>query len=207
VLASPQAGERTLLVRSIDVEAGGQLDVTDNRLVVDYDAAASPIADVAALIRDGFNASGAHWQGSGINSSVAAANVGMGLGYAEASDVLAISGTQSALFGDAPVDASSVLVRFTRIGDADLDGVVTFADFQRLEEGLGKPGRGWSGGDFNYDGSVDDADYRVFYVNYSLGLSADGSVVGVLPEPVGAGIILPGAAMALARRRRRRGRP
>jgi autotransporter-associated beta strand protein len=207
VLASPQAGERTLLVRSIDVEAGGQLDVTDNRLVVDYDAAASPIADVAALIRDGFNASGAHWQGSGINSSVAAANVGMGLGYAEASDVLAISGTQSALFGDAPVDASSVLVRFTRIGDADLDGVVTFADFQRLEEGLGKPGRGWSGGDFNYDGSVDDADYRVFYVNYSLGLSADGSVVGVLPEPVGAGMILPVAAMALARRRRRRGRP
>jgi len=50
---------------------------------------------------------------------------------------------------------------------------------------------------------VDDADYKVFYVSYSLGLSADGSVVGVLPEPVGVGMILPVAAMALTRRRRR----
>jgi hypothetical protein len=204
VLASPQAGQRTLVTHSVSVAAGGQLDVTDNRLVVDYDGAASPLLDVAALIRNGFNVGGPHWQGSGINSSVAAANVGMGVGYAEASDVLGISGSQTALFGGAHVDASSVLVRFTRVGDADLDGVVTFADFQRLEEGLGKPGQGWSGGDFNYDGLVDDADYKVFYVNYSLGLSADGSVVGVLPEPVGVGMILPVAAMTLARRRRRR---
>jgi hypothetical protein len=117
--------------------------------------------------------------------------------------VLQISGNDTALFGGDRVDASSVLVRFTRVGDADLDGVVTFADFQRLEEGLGKSGQGWSGGDFNYDGLVDDADYKVFYVSYSLGLSADGSVVGVLPEPVGVGMILPVAAMALTRRRRR----
>jgi hypothetical protein len=117
--------------------------------------------------------------------------------------VLGLSGGATGLFGGAAVDASSVLVRFTRVGDADLDGVVTFADFQRLEEGLGKSGRGWSGGDFNYDGFVDDVDYKAFYVNYSLGLSADGSVVGVLPEPVGAGMILPVAAMVLARRRRR----
>jgi hypothetical protein len=208
VVASPQAGQRTLVTHSLNVAAGGQLDVTDNRLVVDYDGAASPLADVAELVRSGFNAGGPHWQGSGVNSSVAAANVGMAVGYAEASDVLKISGGQTALFGDARVDASSVLVRFTRIGDADLDGVVTFADFQRLEEGLGKSGQGWSGGDFNYDGLVDDADYKVFYVNYSLGLSADGSVVGVLPEPAVVGMILPVAAMALARRRwRRRVRP
>jgi hypothetical protein len=203
IAATPQAGLLTLHANALGVSGSGQLDVANNRLVLDYDGSASPLADVAALIHAGFNAGGPHWQGSGINSSVAAANVGMAVGYAEASDVLQISGNDTALFGGDRVDASSVLVRFTRVGDADLDGVVAFSDFQRLEQGLGKSGQGWSGGDFNYDGLVDDADYQVFYVSYSLGLSADGSVVGVLPEPVGVGMILPVAVVALTRRRRR----
>jgi hypothetical protein len=33
-------------------------------------------------------------------------------------------------------------------GDADGDGRVSFADYQRLERGYGKPG-GWQDGDFN----------------------------------------------------------
>jgi len=172
-----------LIARSLTTTGGGQVDVGTNRLVVDYDGAASPLADMAAMIKSGFNAGGAPWQGGGIVSSTAAANAAMGVGYAEAADVLRITSAQTATFGGQTVDATSVLVRLTRLGDADLDGEVGFADFQRLERGFGQSGQTWSSGDFNYDGQVDITDFKLLYANY--GQTADiaaAETVGV-PEP------------------------
>ena len=53
----------------------------------------------------------------------AAANAtGTGVGYAEASQALGISGAQTASWGGETVDATSVLARYTLLGDATLDG-------------------------------------------------------------------------------------
>jgi hypothetical protein len=172
-----------LVARSLSTSGGGALDVGSNRLIVDYDAGSSPLADIATMIKSGFNASGAHWQGGGIVSGAASANAAMGVGYAEAADVLRLTGAQTGIFGGQSVDATSVLVRLTRLGDADLDGEVGFADFQRMERGFGLSEQTWASGDFNYDGKVDIADFKLLYDNY--GQTADiaaADPVGV-PEP------------------------
>ena len=123
----------------------------------------------------------------------------MGVGYAEASDVLEISGNQSSTFGGQSVDATSVLIRLTRLGDADLDGEVGFGDFQRFERGFGKAGQTWSGGDFNYDGKVDTADFKLLYDNF--GKTADLPVGSRdVPEPGMLGVF--GLAGMMLRRRR-----
>jgi hypothetical protein len=94
-----------------------------------------------------------------------------------------------------------VLVRLTRLGDADLDGEVGFADFQRLERGFGQAGQTWASGDFNYDGKVDVVDFKLLYDNY--GQTADiaaAEPVGV-PEP-SAVILVSVAGITLLQRRR-----
>jgi hypothetical protein len=58
------------------------------------------------------------------------------------------------------VDASSVLMRFTRTGDANLDGVVNNNDVTivgaNYAPGFAKPR--WDLGDFDYNGFVDNDD-------------------------------------------------
>ncbi len=192
-----------LIARSLSATGGGQVDLGSNRLVLDYDGATSPLADIAAMVTSGFNVAGAHWQGGGIVSGTASANAAMGVGYAEAADVLRIAGGQTAMFGGQSVDATSVLVRLTRLGDADLDGEVGFGDFQRFERGFGLTGQTWSGGDFNYDGKVDVADFKLLYDNY--GLTADlpaGTESTGVPEPGALGVVGITGALLLPRRRR-----
>ena len=53
-------------------------------------------------------------------------------------------------FGGVAVDNTSVLIRYTWVGDANLDGVVNSADLAMISSN----GSTWSTGDFNYDGVV-----------------------------------------------------
>jgi hypothetical protein len=129
------------------------------------------------------------------------------LGVAEAS---ALYTTFPAVFSGQEVDNSSVLVAYTRYGDANLDGAVNLADFNRLAANFGAAGKLWTDGDFNYDGSVNLSDFNLLAGNFGLG--AGGSEVtpqdwanlsAAVPEPTA--MILPFAAIAaLARRRRAR---
>jgi len=101
----------------------GQLDLTDGRAAIDYTGSAgTAITQIKSLLVAGYNAGS--WNGpGGIVSSTATASSSSdqtSLGYAEASDVLAAP--IPALFGGVKVDASSVLVRYTYAGDADLNG-------------------------------------------------------------------------------------
>ena len=58
------------------------------------------------------------------------------------------------------VDNTTVLIRFTRSGDADLDGRVTDNDVTVLGGTYGDPSAGqWARGDFDYDGAVTSNDY------------------------------------------------
>ena len=157
-----------LVVQELAINDGA-LDLKDNDLIVDY-SAISPIGTwdgsgytgVTRLVADGRN--GGSWNGaSGILSSDAAAGPfnRYTLGVAEASGVLGISATQTSTFSGQTVDGSSVLVKFTYGGDANLSGRINVDDYGRIDANVSQNGSvfGFLNGDFNYDGKINVDDY------------------------------------------------
>ena len=71
------------------------------------------------------------------------------------------NGAGLATFGGQSVGPADLLVGYTFVGDANLDGRVDSRDFQRLMVGFNKSNGNnlWQEGDFNYDGFVDFADF------------------------------------------------
>jgi uncharacterized protein YkwD len=205
-------GAKILVAEGLTVPTG-TFDLTDNAALVDYASPSDPApADVAAAVKRGY--AGGTWAGGAITSSAAAANHRAAVGYARATEIFDPADATPTFFGR-DVDATSLLLRFTLQGDADLDGSVTFADFERMRGRLTETGD-WAEGDFDYDGRVTARDYALLRRNF--GMSLGGSAAGVtaaqwaviesfaaaVPEP---GTIAPGvAAAALVALRRRPGR-
>src|SRR5688500_7568800 len=183
-----------------------RLDITNNALVIDYASGGpSPIADVRAHIGRGF--AGGGWNGSGIVTSHGDATT-LGGGYAEASALSPVP----AGFGSG--DARAVLLRLTRYGDANLDGLVNLADFNRLASNFGSTSAVWSQGDFNYDGNVNLADFNRLASNFGQSAAGPGvtpddwaALASAIPEPTSALSLRGIATIALKRRDRRRQRP
>ena len=182
----------------------GKLDVTNNAVVVDYPAAGpSPDATIRAQIIAGRGGSGLGktWNGLGITSSQAAADPvnSSSVGYA-------VNGTMPlgalATFRGQAVDASTVLVRYTRTADANLDGVVNNDDVTivgaNYAPGFAKPR--WDLGDFDYNGFVDNDDVTLLGVYYNPAATP-------IPAPEGGGVAaVPGAGDICPRRRGTAGR-
>jgi hypothetical protein len=139
------------------------LDITDQRVVVDYDAndptPASMIRQYILNARGNSATFEATWTGTrGITSSVTAAQADGGIatavGWAENSDLYFGAYTS---FGSEAVDESSILIKYTCGADANLDGNVDGPDLDILSTFTGGTG-GWYRGDFNYDGNLDGSD-------------------------------------------------
>jgi hypothetical protein len=182
-----------------DDEWEGQLDLGDGRAIFGY-ADLSPADVVREQLKSGYSGGGASaWTGMGIVSSVAAADPSLALGYED------------------DATAKEVRIALAKWGDANLDGRVSFADFQRLELGFGQPG-GWTQGDFDYSGEVDFLDFKLLYDHFGQALGGGGAAPSAaeaagleafaaahpaqVPEPSAVGLI--GVVMALGARRRRR---
>ena len=158
-------GGKVLTVTDLTVAGGvsgaGVLDLTDNAMIIDY-AAGSPLASVQALLKAGYN--GGAWNGAGINSSAAAAGTATALGVAEATDLFSAF---PAIFQGRSVDNTSILIKHTFYGDANLDGTVTLADFNRYAANFGlTSGARWSQGDFLYNGNVFLEDFNRLATNF-----------------------------------------
>jgi hypothetical protein len=163
-------GGRALAVASLTLTGSGALDLADNSLIVDY-TGPTPLPQVQAALASGF--AGGAWTGPGIRSSTAAATTARALGYAEATDLFT---TFPAPFAAQQVDDTSVLVTYTRYGDADLNRAVNLNDFNRLAANFGQGNRRWSHGDFTFDGLVNLDDFNRLAA--SFGLSAGFAPVG-----------------------------
>jgi T5SS/PEP-CTERM-associated repeat protein len=170
----------------------GNLDLNDNDLVVDY-TGATP-----------FNTTRGYLLAGSLHSSTAAASTTpkTALGIAENS-VLGLSS-----FSGQAVDATSILVKYTYLGDANLDGQVDVTDLGALATNW-QTSAPWTGGDFNYDGFVDVTDLGALATNWQAGVGSPlgpsrfdevmasvGLSPALLPEP--AGILFVGAAIGAA---------
>jgi autotransporter-associated beta strand protein/T5SS/PEP-CTERM-associated repeat protein len=198
--------------------AGGQVDVVDNAMIVDYAAGGpSPVANIRSALASGKD--GGSWNGMGIVSSVAAANPSRGVGYAEAMDLLGAGG---GTFLGQPADASSILIRHTLNGDANLNGEVNFTDLVALAQNYGTAtgDMPWNRGDFTYDGNVTFLDLVALAQNYGSTLPTTAQIAELragagfeqdlaaafaqVPEPGSLALLGIAATAMMGRRRRRR---
>ncbi len=198
-------GGKVLVAPAVSVETstGSRLDLANNNSIVDY-ASTSPIAQVTSLVASAYN--GGAWTGPGITSTTAAGVTTHGLGIGEAG-ALGITN-----FAGQFVDGTAVLLRYTRYGDADLNGQVNLADFNRLAANFGGTGKFWHEGDFTYDGVVNLQDVNRLAATFGQSAGPDGVVdphdwanlAAAVPEPAGAVVAALLAALPLTRRRHRR---
>ena len=162
----PSASGSASKVNQIAIGNGGQLDVGTSSLVIDYSAGgSSPLASITSLIASGRNGGG--WNGSGIVTSMASGSFTT-LSVAEASAALGISGAQTKVFNGQIVDATSVLVKYTYGGDANLDGKINVDDYGRIDFNAPLGTSGWFNGDFNYDGKLNVDDYGM--IDFNVGI-------------------------------------
>jgi hypothetical protein len=197
-------GGKVLNVDDLAMDVVGKLDLTDNALIIDY-TGDSPMSWVQGSIQHA--RAGGAWSQSGIATSLGDATH-YALGVAESSDLF---WTFPASFEGDPVDATSVLVKYTYYGDANLDGAVDLRDLYQLACHW-KTHDDWFCGDFNYDNYVDVQDLTLLAVNWQAGVgsplggSLESAIIGlhlplVVPEPLG--LCLAPLMLVLLNRRRK----
>jgi hypothetical protein len=139
----------------------GQLDLMNNQLVLESTSTnrAADFARVLNMVEQGYN--NGTWTGQGITSSVAAGDTSHlhALGV-----ILNDNGSGTPIYStfyNQSADDNAILIAYTYVGDANLDGKVDGSDYSRIDNGYLHHVSGWANGDFNYDGVVDGSDYTL----------------------------------------------
>jgi hypothetical protein len=190
----------TLSIAGTPAVPTGTLDLAESSAILDY-TGDSPAGAIRAQILAGRGGAGLGkaWNGIGITSSAAAlaAPESRSVGYAD--NALFPLGPVTTFRGQ-PVDETSLLIAYTRTGDANLDGVVDNDDVTivgaNYAPGFAKPR--WDLGDFDYNGFVDNDDVTLlgaFYNPSALSLA-------VVPEPATLGAAVFGVIVAFLMVRR-----
>lgn len=180
--ASPHT-PHLLTVSSLSIDPGASVDLSDNDLALNYAGAADPVSSIVGYLTTAYD-KGA-WDGPGLETSAAAANLGTTLGYAD------------------DVNNSVVQVKYTWYGDLDLSGVVDSTDLGMMANipttGPNAGAIGWFDGDLNYDGKINADDLSLF--DLGLAVSA-GANISSVPEPSALGLLTVAGMMSGRKRRK-----
>jgi hypothetical protein len=186
VVLSNRTTSSTSPLQLASLANSGILNLNNNDAIIHN----SNLALLTFQVKQGYN-SGA-WNGSfGILSSAAASTLGSTLGIESASSY----GQPS--FDGVTIASNDVLIKYTWLGDANLDGAVTSADLSAISP----TGTTWATGDFNYDGVVNADDYALFMLGSAE--SNGVSINSVLPEPTVAAALAGLAFSGLIKRNKR----
>lgn len=192
-------------IPSLGLGSTGQLDLTNNAMVVAGQITFSVGNAIRTLLSNGYN--GGAWNGmtSIISSSAAAtasSSTKTALGYAYGGELA------GGMFNGQAINSQDVVVGYVLQGDANMDGTVNALDFNAVATNYGSPLRDWTQGDFDYSGSVDSSDFDLFAANFGKTLPGsaalpDAALGAVVPEPASAMLIgLLGGIITLRRRSR-----
>ncbi len=203
------ANTHTSTIGSLSINSGAAFDIGNNALAINFGSPASdPVAAIVPYIQSGY--AGGLWTGAGISSSTAATNPSaLAVGYADGNiDV----GT--------PAAANQLLIKYTLLGDANLDGLVNFQDLVAVVQNFNKGATDWATGNFLFQSSTNFQDLVAVVQNFNKVLSPAGSsgedigggmiplgeftqvAPNGVPEPCG--LLLATIGMAAMMRRRRR---
>jgi hypothetical protein len=204
VALSPAPAGQTKVLRLHHLAIGtGSLDLANNALIFEPALAPVPFESLIAFAQSV----------SKISSSTFAGNPSVVLAGAYARDVVRMSNGSGTYLGET-VAPLSILMRFTLLGDASLDGRVDFEDLVRLAQNYAEFNMDWAHGEFTGDGEVNFNDLVVLAQNYGGGLPEFipgasqsfnndlAAAFAAVPEPG----LAPLALMSLTFRRRRRAR-
>jgi hypothetical protein len=214
-------GSGTSTQGGLTVNANSTLDIVNNALAINFGSPANdPINTIVGYLQSGYN--GGAWTGtSGIVSTSAASSGRVAtIGYLDGNIDTADS---------AAVGPNQILVKYTLVGDANLDGIVNFTDFAIVLKNFAQPGTDWAEGNFEYAAnspSIQGTNFNDFadvLKNFlqplpgggggeTLGGTTQGlsdsvqiqNTVTSLPEPASVSLLAAGAASLLRRRRRNR---
>ncbi|HMC10773.1 MAG TPA: dockerin type I repeat-containing protein, partial [Pirellulaceae bacterium] len=178
-------------LNQLNIDPNGVLDLKNNSLVLE----AADLAVVTDQIRNGLV------HGTGMVSSSPGASYRLG---AISNSNGAGGPIYSSFQGISGLNGDEVLVRYTVIGDLNLDGTVSISDFIDLAAHFNvSSGATWQIGDVNYDGAVTIADFIDLASNFNQSIAGDASPIGAaVPEPSLAALAIVGMSLAIGRRRR-----
>jgi hypothetical protein len=203
---SSTSGPLDLTMGTSNGALSARYDLKTNAAIIDFNSS-SPVATVRQQIIAGRGGAGLGkpWNGDGITSSAAAAAnaaepESRSIGYAENS---ALPLGPYVTFHGRQVDASSLLIAFTRTGDANLDGIVNDDDVTIVSATYapGVPQPHWALGDFDYNGFVDDDDVTLLSAFYDPAAAPIAefrtSEFAAIPEP-GASLLIASGFVVVA---------
>ena len=213
-----------ITTNTLTISPTGTLNLKSNNLIVNNALVGGLVGamynGIQGYVQTGlYNGPNGYWDGPGIDSSVAAADLAGAHGIGVLDNGQAGYATWPPLTPQA-VSAVAILIKYTYFGDADLDGAITPADYQLIDASVGVVGtHDWLNGDFDYDGSAaTPADYQLIDAGLAAfqgggPLTSQGSLAGrnaisflsptVVPEPSSIGLLSIGI-LTLARRSRRK---
>jgi autotransporter-associated beta strand protein len=198
--ATPNDPAGTSVVQSLSISPGAKLYMNNNSMIIDYTGS---VGSLVTNIRQ-------HLQNFRLIGNAAIGSFSGNLGYADNAALDSVKTT----FAGQSVDPSSILIKFTYGGDADLDGDVDVADLGKLATSW-QAAAVWSRGDFDFDGIVNVNDLGILASNWQAGVgsplgpsfaeaaAALGLPTTAVPEPATMGFLGALATWALMRPDRR----
>lgn len=170
-------GTRVLNTGTLAITGSGKLDLKDNDAVVrsgtlgTWNGATATYSGVTGLVQSGRNGGlGAIWNGSGVVTSMTSAQANRRrttLAVSTAASALNISTGASTTWQGQSITGAAILIKYTWMGDMNLNGTITGDDYFRIDNGYNSQLKNYHNGDLDYSGAINADDYFWLDLDYS----------------------------------------